>query len=76
MGRIAVGDCVVRHVFGDDTIGADGAMGSDYNLSHPLMYVGAVRGMDLPDAQKRAILGGNALELFGAALGERKGSGP
>jgi predicted TIM-barrel fold metal-dependent hydrolase len=43
-------------------------MGSDYNLAHPLAYMGAVRGMDLDDAQRSKILGGNALALFGAPL--------
>ena len=43
-------------------------MGSDYNLAHPLMYVGAVRGMNLTDEQRARILGQNALELFGPAL--------
>jgi len=55
-------------------IGADRyLMGSDYNLAHPLMYVGAVRGMGLEEEEQRAILGGNALGLFGSALGERAG---
>ncbi len=40
-------------------------MGSDYCLAHPLMYVGAVRGMDLTDREKALILGENALSLFG-----------
>jgi predicted TIM-barrel fold metal-dependent hydrolase len=43
-------------------------MGSDYNLAHPLMYIGAVRGMALSEAEKRRILGDNARELFGEAL--------
>ncbi len=43
-------------------------MGSDYNLAHPLSYLGAVRGMDLRPAQRSKILGQNALELFGAPL--------
>lgn len=43
-------------------------MGSDYGLAHPLMYIGAVAGMKLSQAQKDKILGGNALELFGASL--------
>jgi predicted TIM-barrel fold metal-dependent hydrolase len=46
-------------------------IGSDYNLAHPLMYVGAVRGMDLDEAAKRAILGENARALFGLPLGAR-----
>jgi predicted TIM-barrel fold metal-dependent hydrolase len=40
-------------------------MGSDYSLAHPLMYIGAVRGMALPEAARRRILGENALALFG-----------
>ncbi len=50
-------------------------MGSDFALAHPLMYIGAVAGMKLSDAQKARILGENALELFGAPLsgpGEQK----
>jgi len=43
-------------------------MGSDYNLAHPRMYLGAVEGMDLPMADKQRILGGNAAELFGVPL--------
>jgi hypothetical protein len=43
-------------------------MGSDYNLAHPLSYLGAVRGMDLDDAQRSKIAGENALALFGAPL--------
>jgi len=43
-------------------------MGSDYNLAHPLSYLGAVRGMDLDDRQRARILGENALEIFGAPL--------
>lgn len=43
-------------------------MGSDYGLAHPLMYIGAVRGMNLPESAKQRILGENALELFGASL--------
>ena len=43
-------------------------MGSDYGLGHPLMYMGAVRAMNLSDADKARILGGNAAALFGAAL--------
>jgi predicted TIM-barrel fold metal-dependent hydrolase len=43
-------------------------MGSDFPLAHPLMYVGAVRGMALSDAERRAILGDNARALFGAPL--------
>jgi predicted TIM-barrel fold metal-dependent hydrolase len=40
-------------------------MGSDYSLAHPLMYIGAVRGMALAEAERDRILGGNALALFG-----------
>jgi predicted TIM-barrel fold metal-dependent hydrolase len=50
-------------------LGADRyLMGSDFNLAHPLMYIGAVRGMRLREEQRRAILGENALALFGEAL--------
>jgi predicted TIM-barrel fold metal-dependent hydrolase len=50
-------------------LGADRyMMGSDYNLAHPLMYLGAVRGMRLDDAARRKILGDNALAVFGAPL--------
>ncbi len=45
-------------------------MGSDYCLAHPSMYVGAVKGMALSSSAKERILGANALELFGASLGE------
>lgn len=41
-------------------------MGSDFSLAHPLMYVGAVAGMALSDADKERLLGGNATALFGA----------
>lgn len=44
-------------------------MGSDYSLAHPRMYLGAVEGMDLTEAEKRRIRGENARELFGSALG-------
>jgi predicted TIM-barrel fold metal-dependent hydrolase len=51
-------------------LGADRyLLGSDYALAHPLMYIGAVRGMRLPDEAKQKILGQNALDLFGAPLG-------
>lgn len=43
-------------------------MGSDFSLAHPLMYVGAVRGMNLPEADRERILGGNAAAVFGAPL--------
>ncbi|MCP4445999.1 MAG: amidohydrolase family protein [Myxococcales bacterium] len=43
-------------------------MGSDYCLAHPLMYIGAVRGMNLSEDEKDKILGGNALSLFGESL--------
>lgn len=44
-------------------------LGSDFPLAHPLMYVGAVRGMtSLSDADRRAILGENARMLFGRPL--------
>jgi predicted TIM-barrel fold metal-dependent hydrolase len=43
-------------------------MGSDFPLAHPLMYVGALRGMELSDAQRARILGENAIALFGKPL--------
>jgi predicted TIM-barrel fold metal-dependent hydrolase len=43
-------------------------MGSDFPLAHPLMYVGALRGMALTDAQRAQILGENAVGLFGKPL--------
>ena len=43
-------------------------MGSDYGLAHPLMYIGAVRGMDLSEADRARVLGGNARALFGTPL--------
>ncbi len=43
-------------------------MGSDYGLAHPLMYIGAVRGMKLSEVDRAKVLGGNALELFGQSL--------
>jgi len=43
-------------------------MGSDYCLAHPRMYLGAIDGMRLPDADKDRIRGHNAIELFGAPL--------
>jgi predicted TIM-barrel fold metal-dependent hydrolase len=50
-------------------LGADRyLLGSDYNLAHPAMYVGAVRGMRLAEADRERVLGGNALELFGEPL--------
>jgi predicted TIM-barrel fold metal-dependent hydrolase len=50
-------------------LGADRyLLGSDFPLAHPLMYVGAVRGMALSDVDRRAILGDNARALLGAPL--------
>jgi len=50
-------------------IGADRyLMGSDFNLAHPLMYIGQVRGMRLTDDQRQRILSDNALGLLGEAL--------
>jgi predicted TIM-barrel fold metal-dependent hydrolase len=43
-------------------------MGSDFNLAHPLMYIGAVRGMRIDDRQRALILGENARALFGEPL--------
>jgi hypothetical protein len=52
-----------------ERLGADRYLfGSDYNLAHPLAYLGAVRGMALDDAQRSRILGENALALFRAPL--------
>lgn len=59
-----------------EVLGADRyLMGSDYSLAHPAMYVGAVRGMRLSEADRRRILGENALELFGAPLGAGRAGG-
>ena len=53
-------------------LGADRYLfGSDYNLAHPGMYIGAVRGMALSDADRERILGGNARALLGAPLERR-----
>lgn len=50
-------------------IGADRyLMGSDYGLAHPLMYIGAVQGMNLSSSDKEKILAGNALSLFGSPV--------
>lgn len=50
-------------------LGADRyLMGSDFPLAHPLMYMGAVRGMNLDDAQRGRILGDNARALFGPPM--------
>lgn len=50
-------------------LGADRyLMGSDFNLAHPLMYVGQVRGMKLGEAQREQLLGGSALALLGEPL--------
>jgi len=43
-------------------------LGSDFPLAHPLMYVGAVRGMALSEEDRRRILGENAQALFGRPL--------
>jgi len=52
-----------------ELLGADRyLMGSDYPLAHPLMYLGSVRAMALPEAAKRKILGENAVALFGPHL--------
>jgi predicted TIM-barrel fold metal-dependent hydrolase len=42
-------------------------LGSDFPLAHPLMYLGAVRGMSLSEEDKAKILGKNALALLGKA---------
>jgi hypothetical protein len=42
--------------------------GSDYNLAHPRMYLGAVAGMRLGERDRERILGDNARELYGAPL--------
>jgi hypothetical protein len=47
-------------------LGADRyLLGSDFPLAHPRMYLGAIDGMDLPDADKARIAGGNAEALLG-----------
>lgn len=52
-----------------ELLGADRYLfASDYNLAHPRMYIGAVRGMRLTDEQRRRILGENAQALFGTPL--------
>lgn len=43
-------------------------MGSDFSLAHPLMYRGAVAGMNLSDGDKEAMLGANAVALMGAPM--------
>jgi predicted TIM-barrel fold metal-dependent hydrolase len=43
-------------------------LGSDYPLAHPLMYLGAVRGMALSEAQRRRILGENARAVLGPPM--------
>lgn len=43
-------------------------MGSDWPLAHPKMYLGAIDGMELPEADKRKILGENAAMLFGRPM--------
>ncbi|MBI4509664.1 MAG: amidohydrolase family protein [Deltaproteobacteria bacterium] len=43
-------------------------MGSDFPLAHPLMYLGAVRGMSLSEEQVRKVTGENALALFGPSI--------
>lgn len=48
-------------------------MGSDFNLAHPRMYIGAVRAMGLDEAQERAVLGGNAARVLGQPLVGRAG---
>ncbi len=50
-------------------LGADRyLMGSDYGLAHPLMYIGAVQGMNLSSHEKEKILSANALALFGTPV--------
>ena len=41
-------------------------MGSDFPLAHPAMYIAQYRAMDVPDAWKEDLLGGNARRLMGA----------
>ena len=40
-------------------------MGSDFPLAHPAMYVAQYQAMDVPDAWKEDLMGGNAQRLLG-----------
>lgn len=52
-----------------ELLGADRyLLGSDFNLAHPLMYIGQVRGMKLTQRQREQLLGGSALALLGEPL--------
>jgi predicted TIM-barrel fold metal-dependent hydrolase len=48
-------------------------LGSDYPLAHPLMYIGAVRGMAIGEAERARILGENAVALLGPPLTPARG---
>jgi len=57
-------------------IGADRyLMGSDYPLAHPYMYIGAIKGMALTEAQRRQILGENALRVMGSPMQPERAPG-
>jgi predicted TIM-barrel fold metal-dependent hydrolase len=47
-------------------------LASDYPLGHPLMYLGAVQAMAIPEAARRLIRGENAVEFLGPPLGGRR----
>jgi predicted TIM-barrel fold metal-dependent hydrolase len=49
-----------------EELGADRVIfGSDFPLGHPRMYLGLVESLDLDQARRDLILGGNALRLLG-----------
>ena len=45
-------------------------MGSDYSLAHPLMYLGAIQGMNLSDSERDKLAGGSALSVLGPSLAQ------
>lgn len=50
-------------------LGADRyLMGSDHNLAHPSMYIGAVNGMALSESDRALVLGGNARRVYGERM--------